>query len=225
VLSGICLGFLTYKPQYGLLFPIVLIATGRWNTFAAAAVTALVLAGLSWFAFGIESWQAFFHWLPHFSQAFLVEGKATWWKLQSLYSLIRYLGGSEQLGWTCQWALTAGVAVVLALMWRSPVRYSLKAAALAVGTLLTTPYLFIYDIMVLAIAVAFLVRIGLKDGFQSYELPALAAALLLPVVFVLFGIPAGLAANLIVAALILRRAGSWWRREPAVTGAAMAAAQ
>jgi hypothetical protein len=219
VLAGICLGFLTYKPQYGFLFPIVLIAAQRWTTFVSAAITAVALAALSALAFGIESWQAFFHWLPHFSQAFLVEGKATWWKLQSLYSLVRYLGGSEQLGWAFQWVLTAGVAVVLVLMWRSPVRYSLKAAALAVGTLLTTPYLFMYDIMVLAIAVGFLVRIGLKDGFQPYELPALGAALLLPVVFVLFGIPVGLAANLVVATLILRRAGSWWRREPAESGA------
>jgi len=224
VLAGICLGLLTYKPQYGFLFPIVLIASARWTTFVSAAITAVALAAISVLAFGLESWQAFFHWLPHFSQAFLVEGKATWWKLQSLYSLVRYLGGSEQLGWTFQWVLTAAVGVVLVLLWRSPVRYGLKAAALAVATLLTTPYLFMYDIMVLAIAVAFLVRIGLREGFIAYELPALGGALLLPVVFVLSGIPVGFAANLIVAGLILRRAGRWWRREPAASGAAMAAA-
>jgi hypothetical protein len=113
---------------------------------------------------------------------------------------------------------------VLVLLWRSPVRYGLKAAALAVGTLLTTPYLFMYDIMVLAIAVGFLVRIGLKEGFRPYELPALGGALLLPVVFVMFGIPVGLAANLSVATLILRRAGPWWRREPTESSAALAAA-
>jgi uncharacterized protein YybS (DUF2232 family) len=78
--------------------------------------------------------------------------------------------------------------------------------------------------MVLAIAVAFLVRIGLKDGFASYELPLLGATLLLPVVFVLFGVPVGFAANLIVAVLILRRAGSWWRYQPGVSGAAELAA-
>ena len=40
VLAGICLGLLTYKPQYGLLFPIVLIAAGHWRVFISAAVTA-----------------------------------------------------------------------------------------------------------------------------------------------------------------------------------------
>ena len=78
------------------------------------------------------------------------------------------------------------VAVLLALMWRSRVSYPLKAAALAAGTLLITPYLFLYDLMVLAIAVAFLIRIGLRRGFRRYELPALGlvAALFMALAFI-----------------------------------------
>ena len=215
VLAGICLGLLTYKPQYGLLFPILLIATQRWTAFISASLTAIALALASCLAFGLDSWQAFVHWMPAFSQAFLTEGKATWWKLQSLFSLVRYFGGSEALGWAFQWVLTAAVAVALVILWRSPVRYSLKAAALAVGLLLTTPYLFMYDMMVLAIAVAWLVRIGLAEGFRNYELPALGCIGALQVTFILTGVPLGLAANLIAAGLVLARAGSWWRRQPA----------
>lgn len=215
VLAGICLGLLTYKPQYGLLFPIVLIAAGHWRVFVSAAVTAAVVALASALAFGIESWLAFFHWMPRFSQAFLTEGKATWWKLQSIFSMVRYLGGGEPLGWAFQWVLTASVAVVMALMWRSRMPYTLKAAALAAGTLLTTPYLFMYDMMVLAIPIAFLVRIGLKSGFRRYELPALGAVAVLLGCYMFTGIPTGLCATLVVAALILRRTGSWWRHEPA----------
>ena len=214
VLAGVCLGLLTYKPQYGLLFPLVLIAASHWRAFISAGVTAVALVVVSWLAFGPESWLAFFHWMPKFSQAFLTEGKATWWKLQSIFSLVRYLGGSEPLAWAFQWVLTASVATVLVLMWRSRVPYTLKAAALAVGTLLTTPYLFMYDMMVLAIPVAFLVRIGLKRGFRSYELPALGCALALSLTFTFTGEPTGFAVNLIVGALILRRAGPWWRRAP-----------
>ena len=213
-LAGICLGLLSYKPQYGLLFPLVLIAASQWRAFCAAAATALTLAFASWLAFGTESWQAFFHWMPMFSQAFLTEGKAPWWKLQSIFSLVRYFGGTEQLAWGFQWVLTASVAVVLTLMWRSRVPYTLKAAALAAGTLLTTPYLFMYDLMVLAVPVAFLVRIGLRSGFRAYELPALGCAAALIVGFIFSGVPLGFGATLIVAGLVLRRAGSWWRREP-----------
>jgi hypothetical protein len=215
VLAGICLGLLSYKPQYGLLFPLVLVAAGQWRAFVSAGVTVVALAIASWLAFGLEAWKAFFHWMPMFSQAFLSEGKATWWKLQSLYSMVRFLGGPEQFAWAVHWVFTAGVATVLVLMWRSRVPYTLKAAALASGTLLVTPYLFMYDMMVLAIPVAFLVRLGLKSGFRPYELPALGLALALIVSFIFTGFPVGLGATLIVAALVLRRAGSWWRREPA----------
>jgi hypothetical protein len=208
ILAGICLGLLSYKPQYGLLFPLVLIAAGQWRTFFSAGATTVAMVLVSWLAYGTESWLAFFHWVPVFSQAFLVEGKATWWKLQSLFSLIRYFGGSELLAWTFQWILTATVAVVLTVMWRSRISYSLKAAALATGILLVTPYLFMYDMMVLAIPVAFLVRIGLKSGFRRYELAGLGCAALLVFSFMFTGTPAGLGATLIVATLIMRRAVS-----------------
>jgi arabinofuranan 3-O-arabinosyltransferase len=209
VLSGICLGLLSYKPQYGLLFPLVLIAASQWTVFVTAAVVAVAMAFVSWLAFGTESWQAFFHWMPMFSQAFLTEGKAPWWKLQSIFSMVRYLGGTEQLAWAFQWVMTTTVAVVLTLMWRSRISYSLKAAALATGTLLITPYLFMYDMMVLAIPVAFLVRIGLKSGFRPYELPALGCAAALVVCFIFLGTPVGLGATPIVAGLIAGRCGLW----------------
>jgi hypothetical protein len=205
ILSGICLGLLSYKPQYGLLFPLVLIAASQWTVFFTAGIVAAAIAGVSWLAFGTESWQAFFHWLPMFSQAFLTEGRAPWGKMQSIFALVRYFGGSEPLGWAFQWTMIAAVAAALVLLWRSRVRYSLKAAALATGTLLVTPYLFLYDVMVLAIAVGFLVRIGLSDGFRRHELPALGLMAFLLMFYPLFGAPTGLGATLIVAALIARR--------------------
>ena len=222
LLSGICLGLLSYKPQYGLLFPLVLIAASQWKVFITAGVVAVAMALGSWLAFGTESWQAFFHWMPMFSQAFLTEGRAPWGKMQSIFAVVRYFGGSEPLGWVLQWIMSGAVAVLLALMWRSRVSYPLKAAALAACTLLITPYLFLYDLMVLAIPVAFLVRIGLTCGFERHELPALGLAAALLFFYPLAGAPTGFVATLIVSGLIARRAGPWWRRAqtPSLTAAA-----
>jgi len=212
ILSGICLGLLSYKPQYGLLFPLVLIAAAQWRVFFTAGLVAGLLAALSWFAFGTESWQAFFHWMPMFNKAFLVEGRAPWGKMQSVFALTRYFGGPESLAWVLQWIMSAAVAILLALLWRSrKVKYPLKAAALAAGTLLVTPYLFLYDEMVLAIAVAFLVRVGLDEGFASYELPALGLVAGLLMIYPLLGAPTGFGATLVVAVLIGCRMGPWWR--------------
>jgi arabinofuranan 3-O-arabinosyltransferase len=222
-LSGICLGLLSYKPQYGVLFPIALIAAAQWKVFFTAGTVAVLIAALSWLAFGTESWQAFFHWMPMFSQAFLTEGRAPWGKMQSIFALVRYLGGTEQLAWVLQWIMSGMVAVLLALIWRSrKVLYPLKAASLAAGALLITPYLFLYDLMVLAIAVAFLVRLGLDQGFARYELPALGLVAALLMIFPLVGAPTGFAATLIVTTLVARRVGPWWRREQTPSLAAAA---
>ena len=221
ILSGICLGLLSYKPQYGLLFPLVLIAASQWRVFVTAGVVAVLVAALSWFAFGTESWQAFVHWMPMFNQAFLVEGRAPWGKLQSIFGLTRYFGGPESLAWTLQWIVSATVAVVLAALWRSrDVRYELKAAGLAAGALLVTPYLFLYDEMVLAIAVAFVVRVGVEEGFERHELPALGLVAALLMIFPFLGAPTGFGATLVVAALLAHRVGPWWRAKTSVTALA-----
>src|SRR5581483_11617291 len=60
VIAGVLLGLMAYKPQFGVLIPLVLLATGRLRAFAAAmiAVLALTLATLA--VFGPEAWRAFF---------------------------------------------------------------------------------------------------------------------------------------------------------------------
>ena len=212
VLAGVCLGLLTYKPQYGILFPLVLVATAQWRVVLSATIVALSLAGIAWLAFGTASWIGFVHGLPLVEQAFLSEGRADWGKLQSIFATVRYFGGSEQLAWVLQIIMTVTVAAVLVAFWRSRVRYSIKAAALAAGALLATPYLFFYDVMVLAVAVAFLVRDGLRTGFHAYEWPMFALTFGLLFSYLLVGAPTGFAATLVVVAMIAGRCGLFERR-------------
>lgn len=58
-LAGILIGLLTVKPQLGILFPVMLIASGRWRVFACAALAALVLSAASLALAGYESWHAY----------------------------------------------------------------------------------------------------------------------------------------------------------------------
>lgn len=219
ILAGVCLGLLTYKPQYGLLFPLVLIAGGYWRTFFSAALTATVVAAISWLVFGAEPWIAFIDWLPRASQAFLSDGFAEFGKMQSILSLTRFLGGSDGLAWFLQWSVTCIMAVALILLWRSSVSFEIKAAALATGTLLATPYLYLYDMVVLIIPIVLMIRMGIAGGFQDRELLALGVATALLVSFQFVVAPVGLIATLIVAWLIACRAWPSWnhdRRERAV---------
>jgi arabinofuranan 3-O-arabinosyltransferase len=204
-LAGICLGLLTYKPQFGLLFPLVLIADRRWLTMVVAAAVATGLAALSWLAFGSASWQAFIHWMPITSRIVLGEGHADFGRLQSLFGLVRAHGGSEPLAWAVQAAGSLAVAVWTVWLWRSRTPFDLKAAALVAGTLVATPYVYMYDLVALAVAVAFLIRFALERGFLASEVIGLGAGGALILIFPYVKTQVGLAAVLIVIALVAQR--------------------
>jgi len=93
---------------------------------------------------------------------------------------------------------------------------------LATATLLTTPYLFMYDLVVLGIAVAFLIRAGLDEGFAHHEVTALALVFALLASFLFLGQPVGFPAILIVFGLILGRCASWRTAEAASAQPAIA---
>jgi arabinofuranan 3-O-arabinosyltransferase len=206
VLAGICLGLLTYKPHFGILFPIALVAAGHWRAFIAAGVTALVLVGASILAYGIEPWLAFVRWLPVTSQAFLSDGRAEIEKMQSLFALLRTLGAAEWIAWSAQIVLTSAIAIAIWKIWRSREHaYELKAAALGIGVLLATPYIYLYDMVTITIPLAFLIALGMTRGFVRHEVPAIAGAMLLVAIFPSVKLPVGLAATLVIAALVLRR--------------------
>ena len=206
VMAGVLLGLLTYKPHLGLLFPIVLAATGHWRVFITAAITALAMAAASWLAFGSETWAAFFPSIAHTSQAFLADGWANFGKLQTAFGLTRMFGGSKDLAWAVQIPLSAAVALSVVAIWRSRLAYEIKAAALGAGAMLATPYLYTYDLVVLAVPLAFLFRLARRNGFLAGEPAAIALACALIAAFPFVTTPVGFAALLIVAALIVRRA-------------------
>ncbi|MBV8839928.1 MAG: DUF2029 domain-containing protein [Alphaproteobacteria bacterium] len=208
-LAGVCLGLLTYKPQFGILFPLLLVAGGYWRAIASATVTAVALALGSVALFGTATWAAFFHWLPLTSQALFSDGAhhADWSKFQSLFALVRMLGGGATFAWTLQLALSAVTALLLCATWRDTrIAFPLKAAATATAVLLATPYVYLYDLTVLAVAVAFLLRHAMNRGFARAETIGLGLVTALVLVMPFFEVPVGLPAAAIVAALIARRA-------------------
>jgi len=209
-LAGILFGLLAYKPQFGLMIPLVLAVTGRWRVIAAAAAAVVMLVAAATLAFGPDVWPAFLEGTRFTRLVVLEAGNTGWHKIQSVFAWVRMWGGSVPLAYAVQAATTVVVACVLALVWRSRADFALKAAALAIAALLATPYSLDYDLMVLAPALAFLAAHGLAHGFRPYEASALALLWLVPLVarsvaqFTL--IPLGVPAMLAVFALIMGRA-------------------
>ena len=209
-LAGMLIGLLAYKPQFGVLIPIALLAGGRWRSIAAAVATVAVLLALSFATLGGGVWQAFADSM-HFTQTVVLEQGGTGWeKIQSVFSAARMWGATVPAAYAVQFALGLGLAASLAWLWRSDAAFELKAAALATGSLLATPYVLDYDLVVLAVAIACLARHGLARGFRDFEISLLAAAWMGPLVSRgiagATGIPLGLMVLLALYVFTLRRA-------------------
>jgi alpha-1,2-mannosyltransferase len=209
-LAGLLFGLIAYKPQFGLLIPLVLVATGRWRAFVAASLTVAALAAVTTAAFGMEVWQAFAASLTPTRVEVLEAGSTGWHKIQSVFSVVRMWGGGVPLAYAAQGLVTVLAAAALCWLWRSRAAYPLKAAALAIAAILATPYSLDYDFMVLAVAIAFLGADGLARGFAPWEKSALALMWAMPLVARTLAehtaIPLGVPVMMLVFALLMKRA-------------------
>jgi len=219
VAAGICLGLLSYKPHFGLLFPVALIAGRHWRATIAAVATAVVMVAASWLAFGTGTWLAFFAATPKMTQAVLGDGLADFARLQSLFGLVRAHGGNEIFAWVVQAIGSLASAAAIFFVWRSRAPFALKAAALACAALIATPYLYIYDLVVLAIPVAYLLRLGVAQGITRAEVIGLPVVTALLLSYPYLKTQVGLAAVLVVAALIALRMNFTTRQPNEMQGA------
>ena len=209
-LAGVLIGLLAYKPQFGVLIPIALLASRRWSSIVAAVATIAALVAISFATLGAGVWHAFVDSM-NFTQAIVLEQGGTGWeKIQSIFSAARNWGADIKTAYAIQTSLAVMLAATLAWLWRSDAAFELKASALATASLLATPYVLDYDLVVLAVAIAFFARHGFARGFRDDEISLLAAAWIVPLlsrgVAGATGIPLGLIVMLALYGFTLKRA-------------------
>ncbi|HEX9590841.1 MAG TPA: glycosyltransferase family 87 protein [Bradyrhizobium sp.] len=209
-LAGVLIGLLAYKPQFGVLIPVALLAGGRWSSIAAAAATVATLLAVSFVTLGGDVWHAFADSMTFTQTVVLEQGSTGWEKIQSVFSAVRMWGAGVQLAYAVQIALALMLATSLGWLWQSDAAFELKASALATASLLATPYVLDYDLVALAVGIVFFVRHGLSRGFRTFEISLLAAAWIAPLlsrgVAGAAGIPLGLMVLLALYVFTLRRA-------------------
>ncbi len=182
IVAGILFGLLAYKPQFGLMIPLVLIATGRWKTFSAAGFMVALLAIGATLAFGVKVWPAFLEGSRFTREVVLEAGDTGWYKIQSIFAWARMWGAPVAAAYAIQTIASIALAIAVTWMWRSSISIRLKAAALIFAALLSTPYSLDYDLMVLAPAIAFWAGDGMSRGFHPWEKTMLATLWILPLI-------------------------------------------
>jgi hypothetical protein len=167
LVAGMLIGLLTLKPQLGLLFPVLLIAAGRWRVFAAASVTALALAGATAALFGTKVWVDFVTLgLPAQSLVLAdAQGIATPFHA-TVFMNLRGIGASYALAMSVQAgvALAAAAAVAWAFRYRAGADPRLLAALFFACAMSAVPYLLVYDTLPLTFAALALLAGGMLDA-------------------------------------------------------------
>ena len=167
LLAGLLIGLLTIKPQLGLLFPVMLIASERWRVFFAAVATALVLFAISAALFGPQAWIDFVEkGLP--TQNLVLadpEGIATPY-YPTLFMNLRGIGASYAVAMATQ--LCFSLAAIAAVAWAFRTRRDADPvwlmALFFACAIAAVPYLLAYDTLALCFAVLMLLEAGKLDA-------------------------------------------------------------
>lgn len=154
VAAGLLIGFLSYKPQLGLLLPLLLLAGGYWRAFITASIVVATLVLLSALAFGPEAWVLYItksgpyqaeiaqHWTGRFQ-----------FMSPTYFMAARLLTLPLAAAWAVQ--LTATVLAAAAAVWvfRQDVPHRMKAAVAMVAVFLVSPYALTYDLTIVSAAI------------------------------------------------------------------------
>jgi len=160
VLGGVLVGLASVKPQMGLVLPLFLLR--RYPVaFAAACASALGLALASFLVLGPGAWRGFVHFTEPFMSGVLLTGKPAGFAggLVSAFAVVRFLGVHVAL--VIQGVVSLA-CVVAGMRCRSAVPVLLL-------TSLACPYLHVYDLLGMTLAVALLIRDRLANGFGPGE--------------------------------------------------------
>lgn len=175
VAAGLLLGGAAMKPHVALLVPFALLAGRRWRVLGGMLASVSMLAATSAIVFGVDSWRAFLGSVP-IARAMLETEAVPYFKIASVFSFVRLVGGNVGVAYTVQAAAAIAVALVVAWLWTRRCPYELKCAALVFGSFGATPYAYDYDLVVLGVGIALLSRLGRREGWLPWEKTTLALA-------------------------------------------------
>ena len=177
--AGVLTALLTFKPHLGLLIPFALIAARQWRVFAVAATTTVLMAGFSTLAFGPEIWTKFLGAIET-SFAMQLSGALPANQMVSISAFLNSLGSPPEIERVAQLILSIFVLIVICFVWWRSGPSLLSGAVLIAGSLLVTPHILGYDLMLFAPAIAILAWDGFQRGWLRGERTSLALLWLWP---------------------------------------------
>ena len=149
-LAGVAIGCLAYKPQLGLLFGIALIVARQWRVVAGAVAAVAVQLAVGWIVGGSEAMARYgaVLWLLARDPR-LVQTHAS--ELHSLRGFVHLLVPYAPVVTLCAAIALVAAIVVAVRTWSSGAPLPLKFGQLILLTILASPHLITYDLLLLTL--------------------------------------------------------------------------
>lgn len=204
LLAGGLIGLLTLKPQLGVLFPVMLAASGRWRAFAAAAAVTVAIVLATAVVFGPQVWFDFLvKGLPAQNLVLADPQRVGTPFYPTIFMNVRGTGLSYAAAMAVQLAFSAfaAAAVVFAYRYRGAADPRLLSALFFACMVCGVPYLLAYDTLAVTCLAVVLLNSGILDttgqtlakltywlpllqvGFGQFHIPGPA---LIPAAFALY---------------------------------------
>jgi arabinofuranan 3-O-arabinosyltransferase len=147
-LAGAAIGLLAIKPQFGLVFAVVLVAAGCWRAVLGALLSVGAQLGMVVITMGPQALTRYFETLQQLRAVTqLLEPYP--YRMHSLRVLTDQLPGT--LGIVVWLGLVTVVLAISIGVWRSSAPLGLRFSAMIVATVLVSPHFFVYDAAVLSV--------------------------------------------------------------------------
>ena len=149
-LAGLAIGLLAIKPHLAILIPLALAASGRWRAFAYGGAVAISFTALSTLVFGGEYVVAFLSEGSRLAGAVLRE-EHHWATIASVFVAAKLFGAPTALAWALHSTVALAAAALVCLRFRRDGVTRETLALLAAASLLISPYVMDYDLLLLAV--------------------------------------------------------------------------
>ena len=127
----------------------------------------------------MQTWRAFLEASPKARLA-LEQNMVGNEKMQSVFAAVRLLHGGLTLAYAAQIVAALGVCAALVGLQRRSFRSDAEGPAMVAAALLASPFLLDYDLVLLAVPLAWIARESFVAGFLPWEKTVLGAAFILP---------------------------------------------
>jgi len=183
-LVGLAIGSLVFKPQLGLAAAFVFVFSQQWKVVLGAVTAAAAQLAVGWMRYGTAVMQTYFHSLLHVREVLRwLEPRP--YQMHSLRAFWSLLVPWPPAALALYLASALIVIITTLRVWRSDAPLHLRFSSLLLATVLISPHLTVYDLVILAPAFLWLGDWALRhsvspDSLKQSQLTQLLLYLAFP---------------------------------------------